>query len=692
MGSKLKVALKQVSLVKGVLQEVLPPLEAKNPSGFLHGNRQKGRLFVLAQGYGPEPDETAALVHEAIGQAYFRDASLSVTSSLLRALRGAHRELRSQNEGVPRSRKRLAEALCLALKGSDLYFAQVGLSLAYVWQEPKLVVLDGQPSGPLLGSDEELEPVLSHQQLRAGGAIALVSGVEALDAEQVKAALSKEAGRALQELYELATAREPVSRLRLAVLQLSGKGESEPTPIRRLAQEPTESVGRTDWEALSRHHYRRFSNRVSDEDWAERESPQVGDRVVAFLEAAGGSLKRPSSRPDGGRVATLVFRLGVAILLLLSSVWGVRFWQDRAAMASAEDALSHAQQLENEAHASESIPMRRRLLAEAEQLVLQATELRGGDLQARSLQLRLQRELDELNSVLRLRRAVPLADVAAIDPRATPTQLVVQGIDIFVLDKQSDRIYKYLLADDGRSVKPDDNPVLLRGGDALGGELTVGQVAAIAWVPSGGARQHSALVALDDRGFLIEYDPYRGLAALPLYGLGGGGNVQAIAGFAGNLYLLDVGQRSLLWYPPGPDGYAKMAYNYFHPEVTVDVATATDLAVDDNVYLLYKNGRVERYFAGRSQPFTAVLPDSPVREGTALTIGTVTKSVYVVDRLGQRIVQFSREGQFIRQLRYGSLPDIFADLHDAAVDEEQGRLYVLSGQTVYLLDLPPAPS
>ena len=703
MGSKLKTALKQVSLVGGVLQEAAPPLEVEQPGGFLHGNRQKGRLFVLVEPLGSDPDDTAALVRELIGQAYFRDRSLSVTSCLSRAVAFAHRQLRARNELSPPVLRSRAALTCLALKGFDLYCAQVGPSLAYVLHpslerkglDQRLAVLDCHPPGPLLGGEDEPEPQFSHHRLPAGGTVALVSGrLRHLDPERVSTALSREPRRALQELYDLAAEGEPLTKLDLAVLQLSGKAEEEPAPIRRLAAQPEERSVHQSWEALSHQRYRRhrsappLATGVEDEQ-PDREAAQIGDRVVAFLESAGGSLKHSTSRSAPGGMAAAAWRLGIVVLLVLSSIWGVRYWQERATAASAEDALSHAVQLEQEAHATQNLPMRRRLLAEAEQLVLQASEIRGGDRQARALKLRIQRELDELSTVLRLRRAAPLADLAALDPKADPWQLVVQGIDIFVLDPKSDRVYKYLLDSDGQRVKPDENPVLLRKGDELGGGFNVGDLATMAWVPNGGARQHSALLALDERGFVVEYDPYRGLTALPVYNPGGWGKVRSIAGYAGNLYLLDVGQHNLLWYPPGPGGYVRMAYNYFHPDVTVNVSTATDLAVDENLYLLYANGKVERYFAGRLQPFTAILPDSPLREGTALCVGAVSKSVYVVDRPGQRIVQFSREGHFIRQLRYGGLPDVFVDLRDLAVDEENQRLYVLNGQTVYLLELPP---
>jgi DNA-binding beta-propeller fold protein YncE len=65
------------------------------------------------------------------------------------------------------------------------------------------------------------------------------------------------------------------------------------------------------------------------------------------------------------------------------------------------------------------------------------------------------------------------------------------------------------------------------------------------------------------------------------------------------------------------------------------------------------------------------------------------QAVYVADAGNQRIVELSKEGDYVRQFRPRAGEAItFDDLRDVFVDEISGRMYILNGNSLYGSTLP----
>jgi hypothetical protein len=161
-----------------------------------------------------------------------------------------------------------------------------------------------------------------------------------------------------------------------------------------------------------------------------------------------------------------------------------------------------------------------------------------------------------------------------------------------------------------------------------------------------------------------------------------------VGGYAGSIYVLAPRSSQLIWFASTPQGYEKSPFAYVNPEATVDFSTAVDLAVDASVFVLHSTGKVERFSAGLPQKFDSSTPDVPLKSPTTLFASATTKSVYVVDGANQRIVQFSKDGHFERQLRYGGPENLFNGLRAIDVDEDRGKLYFLSDRKLFVADIP----
>ncbi|MCL5025658.1 MAG: hypothetical protein M1531_04065, partial [Chloroflexi bacterium] len=297
---------------------------------------------------------------------------------------------------------------------------------------------------------------------------------------------------------------------------------------------------------------------------------------------------------------------------------------------------------------------------------------------ARSTQSRIRKQLDAVDGVITPSWATRLLTSSGA------RQAILRGDALFVLDTTAGTLARYRLS--GNALAPTGgDPVLLRRGDRAG-YITAGDLLGMVWMPAGGARDAPALLVLDRNGLLFEYDEGRELSALLLRGGPTWNKVHALAGYAGMLYLLDTQSREVLWYPATADGYNGPIYRYLDPMVSLDVSTAQDMKVDEDLFLLMGNGQVTKLRLGKPLPFELRPPDGPLQEPRRLFLGK--DSLFVADVARYRIVEFDRDGNYVQQMRYESNENVFADLRDFVVDKANHRLIIVNGKGVYLLEWP----
>jgi hypothetical protein len=133
-----------------------------------------------------------------------------------------------------------------------------------------------------------------------------------------------------------------------------------------------------------------------------------------------------------------------------------------------------------------------------------------------------------------------------------------------------------------------------------------------------------------------------------------------------------------------------------------DLDDSRDIAIDGNVYVLLKNGRVLLLFRGE---LTSSLDPQYVEIGASESIvnGAATGYTYisVTDGDKSRIVAFDQLGSAAYQLRLPigfSTGDVrvrapFDGLQDVVVDESTGTIFIINGDAIWTArySLPPLP-
>mgnify|MGYP000898283434 CR=1 FL=1 len=114
----------------------------------------------------------------------------------------------------------------------------------------------------------------------------------------------------------------------------------------------------------------------------------------------------------------------------------------------------------------------------------------------------------------------------------------------------------------------------------------------------------------------------------------------------------------------------------------VDLAAATDLFVDGNIYILKNDGQVLKFRLGKLEDYKSASLAPEFSNASKLLI--TTKAVYVFDPIAKRLaVLASADGHLISQYQIDSL----GELKDFAVDEVNRLVYFLNGEMVYRISL-----
>jgi hypothetical protein len=341
----------------------------------------------------------------------------------------------------------------------------------------------------------------------------------------------------------------------------------------------------------------------------------------------------------------------------------------------------------------------RRGLEEAMRTVRNGLAIDADDDELQSLQRRIVHKMEEIDRVELLRQPWKLRDLddapaSPADSRATlSARIVVQGIDVFVLNRSSSRVYQFLLNDAGDALlSAEADSVLVQKGDIRGG-ITLSDIVDIAWMEAGGDRTLSTFMALERTGFLLAYDPQQGIDVLPVADSEMWLKPAAIGSYFGNLYVLDPLLSRVLRYVPHDNVYTVPPDDYIPAQLGVDLTGAVDMAIDGSVYILFADGQVKKFLRGEPQPFTMQGMPSPMRSPTTIFVSGPKEPdaagyVYVADAGNERILQFDKAGVYLRQFKMPSGDEQMKELRGLYVDEDRQRLFFLSGRTLWMASLP----
>lgn len=209
--------------------------EAKEETPWVGTFREQTRsedssdLYLVVEPALPGSDEFCQELKEAIGDAFHRSKA-SLTGGLLRALKGAHENLRDWNRRSLKEHRVAAGVTCLAVRANEAYLAQVAPAAAVLYRQGSLLPL--QPTLPdalePLGLHDEFWPDFRRIELVEGDRLLIMSTAlsRAIEPRDLAAALELPGEESLPAVYRLARSLSNCG----AVLVAEMNGGEEPAP------------------------------------------------------------------------------------------------------------------------------------------------------------------------------------------------------------------------------------------------------------------------------------------------------------------------------------------------------------------------------------------------------------------------------------------------------------------------------
>lgn len=417
--------------------------------------------------------------------------------------------------------------------------------------------------------------------------------------------------------------------------------------------------------------------------------------VVGILpERQGASRTYAASARPMVRAKVLVFHpsrrtralLGAVILLGAAILVGTSVFSIKARLEQAdiERLAAEVGELLTQADAEDDTEARMALLTEAQGLLDQPAE---GQVESAELDL-LSRELaqhwDGLTGAVRLPLTQELVWSA---PEQSAQRIVVHQDHAYLVDEAGAFVYQYALDDRGRLLA-DQEPLKweLPGPE---GELSAEQIADFEWVEAANGRLTPALLILTTEGSVLELGASGSLRTVAVSQLLPWENPCALATYSGNLYVLDPDHENIIKYVPDGDDYQHDPVDYVQAAADVRWPEVIDMAIDGAIYLLLSDGSIVKFAGGQAQAFPQEGLYPPLEEPLVISASPDSSSVFVADSSEGRIVEFTQEGQFVRQYR-ASLDDEdhLGEMTAFAVDVTHSRVLIGTASGLYSAILP----
>lgn len=630
-------------------------------------------LLLVAEAKGPDPEEACSWALDRI-HAEFSARHRSATGRLQEALRGIHEALAKDNSLVFSNERTFLSLLCGYLRGQDLYLAHVGPALGYVIGPGSF-----RPLAPTAGHDGNWlgEPQAPNIWVRhhrmAPEEILLLAGSDLGAAPGgVLAAFQECIEAGMAEVYRKTRTQRAFGALAVALLSPESVAEDDEaipllmdrTPYRHRRQLTPPGGARPVSTLPPAHQAGSYPLPPSlNIDLSMRPPPRRGSRWARQL-----------LTPKLLTAVLAVFILG-GLLLGVQAVGQGMAEQSRQQTAAMVD---QARSLWDRAKSGETADKRRELLNAALKQVETIQRQAPDNREALGLAEQVKQALAAMDAVTALRNVRRVVDFT--DATKGPVLLrspVYQDDQMFVLDKLADRVYQVPLnttQGDGvrltvTTLPPSRNPARRN-------------MAALFWMPKGGAWSRDSLFSLDDNRAMQEMSTQSEPRSIPLRGAQDWSSLQAARGFAGNLYVLDPKASQVWRYAPTDSGFDSERRAALP---SLDLSDAVDLLVDGDVYVLLRTGKVVKVTSGRIAPFSMDGLDRVMLNATALGGGGQNQQVYVADQGNKRVVAFDKnDGRFVRQFATGDIPAV----RHVWVDEATARVFLLTDNQLYAAGLP----
>lgn len=160
------------------------------------------------------------------------------------------------------------------------------------------------------------------------------------------------------------------------------------------------------------------------------------------------------------------------------------------------------------------------------------------------------------------------------------------------------------------------------------------------------------------------------------------GSIVDINSFSNRLYAL-VPQDQQIYRHTANNGNYASGENWLAPGME-RISQAVSMAIDGSVYLLFTDGKVEKYSAGqKDNDFSVSSLEPSLENATKLYTDETLDNLYILDPNNKRLVVFTKNGKLVQQY----FSEKFSSLTDFTIDEQNKTAHLINGTQLYRIDL-----
>ncbi len=157
---------------------------------------------------------------------------------------------------------------------------------------------------------------------------------------------------------------------------------------------------------------------------------------------------------------------------------------------------------------------------------------------------------------------------------------------------------------------------------------------------------------------------------------------EAIIPYFSRMYTLDPRERQIFKHQLVGSTYTKGSP--WVTDTSVDLSSAKDMAIDGNIWVVTGNGELIKLTSGERQNFNLELLDPPLNSPNTIWTSVDSKYLYVLDPPTHRLIILTKDGKIYKQY----VSQEWSDLKGISVNEDDNKIYLLSGNKIFSIDLP----
>jgi len=191
------------------------------------------------------------------------------------------------------------------------------------------------------------------------------------------------------------------------------------------------------------------------------------------------------------------------------------------------------------------------------------------------------------------------------------------------------------------------------------------------------------IIFLSDANELFSFDlNTKELASASIEFISDNPKIEDVASYNNYLYFLEPELNQIYKYTRTANGFE--SEKSWITDSEVEINNAISLAIDGFIYILKSDGTIDKYLSGVKKDFAIEELRDPISSSAKIYTNADLEYLYIIDPPNQRIILFNKiNGSLIKQY----LSDSFVDLKNIVISEIEDKMYVLSGDKVFVVEI-----